>query len=46
MVADLILGAYFGHYTHQGQPDGAWIAAVIDMLWPGLVEPDRPPRRR
>ena len=46
VVADLILGAYFGHYTHQGQPDGAWIAAVIDMLWPGLVEPDLPPRRR
>jgi AcrR family transcriptional regulator len=39
VVADLILGAYFGHYTHQGQPDRAWIAAVIDTLWPGLAAP-------
>jgi AcrR family transcriptional regulator len=37
IVADLILGAYLGHYTHQGQPDNAWIEAVIDTLWPGLV---------
>lgn len=37
VVADLILGAYFGHYTHQGQPDGAWVDSVIDTLWPGLA---------
>jgi AcrR family transcriptional regulator len=37
VVADLILGAYFGHYTHQGQPDRAWIRDVINTLWPGVA---------
>jgi AcrR family transcriptional regulator len=36
VIADLILGAYLGHYTHQGQPDSAWIEEVIDALWSGL----------
>ena len=39
IVADLLLGAYLGHYTHQGQPDRAWIGHVIDTLWPGLAGP-------
>jgi AcrR family transcriptional regulator len=39
IVADLLLGAYLGHYTHQGQPDRAWIGHVIDTLWPGLAAP-------
>jgi AcrR family transcriptional regulator len=39
IVADLLLGAYLGHYTHQGQPDRAWIRHVIDTLWPGLTGP-------
>jgi AcrR family transcriptional regulator len=37
IVADLILGAYLGHYTHQGQPDSSWITEVIATLWPGLA---------
>jgi hypothetical protein len=37
VVADLILGAYFGRYTHQGQPDRAWIRDVINTLWPGMA---------
>jgi hypothetical protein len=37
VVADLILGAYFGHYTHEGQPDRGWIDDVIATLWPGLA---------
>jgi AcrR family transcriptional regulator len=37
VVADLILGAYFGRYTHQGQPDRTWIRDVINTLWPGLA---------
>jgi AcrR family transcriptional regulator len=37
VVSDLILGAYLGHYTHEGQPDGAWIGEVIDTVWPGLT---------
>jgi AcrR family transcriptional regulator len=39
VVSDLVLGAYFAHYTHQGQPDGAWSGDVIDTLWPGLAAP-------
>jgi AcrR family transcriptional regulator len=39
IVADLLLGAYLGHYTHQGQPDRAWIRHVIDTLWPCLAGP-------
>ena len=37
VVADLILGAYFGHYIHQGPPGRAWIRAAIETLWPGLA---------
>ena len=37
VVADLILGAYFGHYTHQGQPEQSWVDGVIDILWPGVA---------
>jgi AcrR family transcriptional regulator len=37
VIADLVLGAYFAHYTHQGQPDGAWNAEVIDTIWGGLA---------
>ncbi|HEY0398200.1 MAG TPA: TetR/AcrR family transcriptional regulator [Acidimicrobiia bacterium] len=37
VVADLILGAYFGRYTHQGQPDRAWIRDVINIVWPGVA---------
>jgi AcrR family transcriptional regulator len=37
VVSDLILGAYLAHYTHQGQPDEAWVGEVIETLWPGLT---------
>jgi AcrR family transcriptional regulator len=37
VVADLVLGAYFGHYTHQGRPNRAWSRTVIDTLWPALA---------
>jgi hypothetical protein len=37
IVADLILGAWFAHYTHQGQPDRAWVDDVIATIWPGLA---------
>jgi len=37
VVSDLVLGAYFGHYTHQGQPDRAWVAQLIDTVWTGLA---------
>ncbi len=36
LVADLILGAYLARYTHEGQPDCAWIADIIGAVWPGL----------
>ena len=39
IVADLLLGAYLGRYTHQGQPNRAWIRHLIDTLWPGLAGP-------
>jgi AcrR family transcriptional regulator len=39
IVADLLLGAYVGRYTHQGQPDRAWIRRVIDTLWSGIAGP-------
>lgn len=38
VVADLILGVYVGHYVHQGQPHSAWVDAVIDTLWLGLID--------
>jgi hypothetical protein len=37
VVADLLLGAYLGRYTHQGQPGPSWIRDVINTLWPGLA---------
>jgi AcrR family transcriptional regulator len=37
MTADLILGAYLAHYTHQGDPDRAWVDAIVDTLWRGLA---------
>ena len=37
MTADLILGAYLAHYTHQGDPDQAWVDAIVDTLWRGLA---------
>jgi AcrR family transcriptional regulator len=37
ITADLILGAYFAHYTHQGDPDHAWVDAVVDTVWRGLA---------
>jgi AcrR family transcriptional regulator len=37
MTADLILGAYLSHYTHQGDPDQAWVDAIVDTLWRGLA---------
>lgn len=37
VVADLILGAYLAHYTHQGQPDRAWIGDIINTVWAGLT---------
>ena len=36
VVADLILGAYLARYTHQGQPEGAWINDIMSTLWPGI----------
>jgi AcrR family transcriptional regulator len=36
-TADLILGAYLAHYTHQGDPDDAWVDAIVDALWRGLA---------
>jgi AcrR family transcriptional regulator len=37
VVADLVLGAYLARYTHQGQPDSAWIADIVSTIWPGLT---------
>jgi AcrR family transcriptional regulator len=37
MTADLILGAYLAHYTHQGDPDRAWVGAIVGTLWRGLA---------
>jgi AcrR family transcriptional regulator len=37
IVADLVLGAYIGHYTHVGPPDRAWAGVVIATLWPGVA---------
>ena len=37
MTADLILGAYLAHFTHQGDPDRAWVGAIVDTLWRGLA---------
>ena len=39
VVSDLLLGAYLGHYTHQGPPDAAWIDEVVAALWLGLAGP-------
>ena len=36
VVADLVLGAYMGHYSHVGPPDRRWVPTIIDTLWPGL----------
>src|SRR6478672_10557843 len=36
-TADLILGAYLAHFTHQGDPDRAWVGAIVDTLWRGLA---------
>jgi AcrR family transcriptional regulator len=36
-TADLILGAYLAHYTHQGDPDPPWVDAIVDTLWQGLA---------
>jgi len=37
VTADLILGAYLAHFTHQGDPDRAWVGAIVDTLWRGLA---------
>jgi AcrR family transcriptional regulator len=39
IVADLLLGAYLGRYTHQGPPDRGWTRDVVNTLWPGLAAP-------
>jgi AcrR family transcriptional regulator len=37
LVADLIVGAYFARYTHEGRPDGDWARRIVDTLRPGLT---------
>jgi hypothetical protein len=37
VVADLIVGAYLAHYTHEGPPDGEWARQVVETLRPGLT---------
>jgi AcrR family transcriptional regulator len=33
LIADLLVGAYLGHYLNRGRPDRTWTDQVIDMLW-------------
>jgi AcrR family transcriptional regulator len=37
LVADLILGAYLAHYTHEGPPDREWARQIVETLRPGLT---------
>jgi AcrR family transcriptional regulator len=37
LVADLIVGAYLAHYTHEGRPDGEWARQIVETLRPGLT---------
>ena len=36
LVADLILGAYLAHYTHEGRPDREWVRQIVETLRAGL----------
>jgi AcrR family transcriptional regulator len=37
LVADLIVGAYLAHYTHEGRPDREWARQIVETLRPGLT---------
>jgi AcrR family transcriptional regulator len=37
LVADLIVGAYLAHYTHEGRPDREWARQIVETLRPGLI---------
>lgn len=37
LVADLIVGAYLAHYTHEGRPDDEWARQVVELLRPALT---------
>ncbi|MCU1458171.1 MAG: hypothetical protein JWL73_2263 [Actinomycetia bacterium] len=37
LVADLVVGAYLAHYTHEGRPDSAWARQIVETLRPGLT---------
>jgi AcrR family transcriptional regulator len=37
LVADLIVGAYLAHYTHEGRPDAEWARQIVETLRPGLT---------
>jgi AcrR family transcriptional regulator len=37
LVADLIVGAYLAHYTHEGQPDTQWAEQIVETLRPALT---------
>ena len=37
LVADLILGAYLAHCTHEGRPDRDWARQIVETLRPGLT---------
>ena len=39
LIADLLVGAYLGHYLNRGRPDRTWTTQVIDMLWSRIATP-------
>ena len=37
LVADLVVGAYLAHYTHEGVPDRPWARQLVETLRPAVT---------